>query len=276
MRTSVSRAWLLLLLLVGALAGCVAEDVNEDVDDKATEIKSLPDVPCDRDEEARCPGDYVPPPPPPRPAHPGTRLGLYFIDGSSQDEGSGTNIWDLHRHVSPLHLVNRYYKGPALLCRVDGSCRDRREALATQICADIRDNRIDVFAVFGYSRGAILANVAARDAAGQCADLFPGGVESRYVFGGFIDAVAYGIEGWKQQDMPRYVSWFHIHRKRHWRPHWFKVDKFSGFGGENRSYGSKGTSHAEMGFETPVLDQMIAEANYKIRIVQGIPDAPFW
>jgi hypothetical protein len=238
--------------------------------------------------------DPTPPPAPPKTA-------LYFIDGSTQDIYSDTNIGQLFRQASadtsftyhPFEyypggflqstgkaanvVKTQYYDGPSIACfnQFHNDCWDTTLKLAGEICQGLRSGEIKKFAVFGYSRGTFMVNQAIASARSSCSDMF---VDNPVLFEGFIDAVNTTIWNMSSEIAPG-IRWHHLHRYLVYNSPlgMFNVAYFSGSpNGSNETFwANTQADHGSMGSDYRVFDNMLESANKdKLLIPTGRP-APY-
>lgn len=158
------------------------------------------------------------------------RFGIYAVDGSERDFDSAMTVPALFRQSAsgrPLSVKDerrsgflwaqrgtvaegnfaRYFYGPRGVWQGAASSSERRRALAKEICAD-REAGMDAIVVFGFSRGAVIANAAVHAAEARC----PGALAS-YVYGGFLDSVDTLIDG-MNEPIPAHTDWLHVRKTR--------------------------------------------------------------
>lgn len=200
------------------------------------------------------------------------RIGAYFMEGTDMTAANNGIIYRLSKKTAGSAVVarSRYFQGPSILCTGDSkdwlSCPNRTETLVRSICDDFKANRIDAFVVFGYSRGAFIANKAAQLVKTRCES-----DAKKYLYGGFLDGVQMSWYLSEDSRVPKYTKWHHVHRKD--TDSWiYPVTKFWGYrvNGELNGVNEVGpdTDHPGMGINPDMLTKMAKEANrrsgYKI------------
>lgn len=142
----------------------------------------------------------------------GLLIRTFVIDGTSQNrESAETIIATIAKKASGFGAV--YEAGPDWNC---GNCQEITERVANRICSDMRWPFFRGFAVYGYSRGAIMVHEAALRAFARCPEVFqvpgkPLDISNKYLFAGFFDAVQTSIWGYSMT-MPANTRWLHLHR----------------------------------------------------------------
>jgi hypothetical protein len=184
-------------------------------------------------------------------------LGVYLVDGTTLDESDNAIVYRISQRIRKESVGSaRYFAGPEVLCDSDAraqSCKSVTERVVDAICKDFEAGRIKRYAVFGYSRGAFVANKAAV-LAKRCVR----GVSQEYAFGGFIDGVQFANYLKASEVVPSSVAWVHLHRDTLVHPI-FPVTLFSGSRGENEAVGN--FSHKQMGESDAVAKKLMREAN---------------
>lgn len=228
-RFLVHRALLALLVVVG-ITGCSAtaeEDASQD--DGAFELARTLEV------------------------------GAYFIDGSTNHPEQGSIIFKMSERTDPSVVTHSaYFDGPDLLGLESYS---RTEAVARAICDDIKTGRTNMWIVFGFSRGAFIANKAGSLALSRCGRPRPvksTGLRSQYLYGGFLDAVAMSNDLVDANWVPIDTLFHHLHRKDTESASIMPVTNFGGGIGTNEV--GPDLDHVSMGFSQEVEDKLVQEA----------------
>jgi hypothetical protein len=187
------------------------------------------------------------------------KIGAYFVDGSMTHPESKSVIYRLSVRTDPkLVTQSRYFDGVDLLgLDVYAST----QAVVNAICDDVRADRINLWTVFGYSRGAFIANKAASLALERCGRPVPPrtkGLAGQYLYGGFVDAVAMSDYLVDANWIPLDTRYDHVHRKDVTSMSWAPVTNFGGGIGSNDA--GPDLDHVSMGFSDEVEDKILGEA----------------
>jgi hypothetical protein len=215
------------------------------------------------------------------------KIGLFFIDGTQNTIYSSTNISAMYRSVSAdssyltsamdgdmestgtgSHITKtRYYAGPSAVCFnwFRNDCWDTALRMATHVCQGLRSGEFTGIAVFGYSRGAFMANQAIASARRACPEVFPED-NNPVLFEGFFDAVETNI--WEMSDVvTNNTPWLHLHRfdttkvQAGW-PVLFNTAFFSGSNGANEPLASEPElDHGMFGYSLGAYWRMTEAAN---------------
>jgi hypothetical protein len=191
-------------------------------------------------------------------------LGGYFVDGTWLDDRSRSVIWKLAHRANREHLrVVRYFRGPKLLCDIEGelSCSARTRTVARAICDDLEHHRTTGFVVFGYSRGVWIANKAATSALALCP-----GPATRYQYGGFLDGVVQSLYLKGANTVPPETRWSHIYRNNTTDPVYPNTLLQTTAQDAGSNVQVPGLSHEQIAKSDAMLERMIDAANGSLHV----------
>jgi hypothetical protein len=193
------------------------------------------------------------------------KVGAYFVDGSNNHPEQNSIIYQLTSRLDySVVSWTQYFDGPDLACL---ECTRITEDVARAICDDLREQRITSWVVFGYSRGAFIANKASTLAKRRCGLQTPpsrGGKSDmvmldQYLYGGFVDAVMMSRYLSDANWIPTNTRFHHLHRQDVDSLTVLPVTMFGGGVGKNEA--GPDVEHVDMGFNPEVMAKVMTEAN---------------